>query len=1188
MASIIGKYNEIYKKIKAISDEIQHTNEAISALKSDANDAIPARIAHLEEQLKKIDEYLLKVQAFRHLAEQHISSKNVLTIEAPPNYRVNLNRLRRWAMMIDPRDKQDPSEPDDPYAQKVYLVATCDEFFLEKKKREFTEKVENLRLELNEDKGGEVQELCDKLDALRAELAEFCESVEVKAFAAEVVDANQTFMFKENRVQFRKAIHDPEYYVPGAYGLPFRFAEEQREKLKTQMGVFYNKDAGRVYLPVEKINPQQEFLMTVSCVPSREKVAELDAGLRNFLLNIIDKSPVGSRKICVLDAERQNTTLLGSVKQLQDTFAMDVIPKTKEQMTAAIEKIVASFSDIDEMIEEYDSVAEYNQMASLEKKITRNVLVLVGWPSEFDSGDKALMKRIIANYERYGVSLILVEYGETDYSNQHFGISEFDAEDVIHIHMSKKDTSISFGNGTPYKFAWYTFKGGLSSEYVSSLKEHTVEKKALGNEYINHFDMVNLPAYTRSYKKIELPFGIDNKEKVHQVSFENENFAAYLVGASRSGKSTLLHTLIAGLIRNYHPDNVELWLADFKQLEFEKYITNLPPHVKYVLLDESTELVYDLIDKLTEKMMERQHLFARLGKERIDQIDATKLDAPLPVIFVILDEFSIMSQAIADSPTYKLRLQNLLAKGAALGIRFLFSSQTFTTGVAGLTQTARAQIQQRISMKGSREEIGATLELSSNNKTEQVRNWMDALPPYYALIKSRKSADTPPEVNRVLVMYFKDYAVRNDMIRTLNQRMYAVDQYDPAHIDSYVDKHPVLVDGKVYELYSSDRFMENVNAKMRSADSFGDETFAAVGTPRLMESMKLLSFSAETRENLLLISRPSEQACTASIISSMAKSFQAQGKKVSIWAYGKNRLYRAYADSVWNGSEYAGLQIVEDADAICDAIYEMRQKIEAREASDELIVMLGMERICSDFEFADGGNAGSSERRESFEERRKQREEELKKKGAVVQSEAEMDQVKLAQAWIKYSKPLKAEYKAQGLTAEEMKQKLAEDRAKFMQEFTGQSASPAPAAAPAAPVQETPAAASPAETSSETAEKKHQPGAYNAKDDFLYIIKQGSRLGYHFMMVLNDYSDLKQTFTKLDFFRHRMAFQVSVEDSRALFSSRSASELPEHICQYYNTLDRFSFRPYLHRGVTWEGWYVNDEGQVNSPFVKKD
>ena len=151
-------------------------------------------------------------------------------------------------------------------------------------------------------------------------------------------------------------------------------------------------------------------------------------------------------------------------------------------------------------------------------------------------------------------------------------------------------------------------------------------------------------------------------------------FAAFLMGASRSGKSTMIHTLIAGLIRSYHPDNVELWLADFKQLEFKRYIDHLPPHVKYVLLDESEEMVFDLVDKLNGEMMERQKLFSRLGVQRLDQIDPKMLDHPVPVIFVILDEFSIMSQAIAESPAYKLRLQNLLAKGAALGIKFLFGT----------------------------------------------------------------------------------------------------------------------------------------------------------------------------------------------------------------------------------------------------------------------------------------------------------------------------------------------------------------------------------------------------------------------------------------------------------------------------------------------------------------------------------
>ena len=1172
MDLMIEKYNRIYEKVKSISEEIQQCKETVLGLKNTMDHTTPARIEHLEEQIKKIDEYQLKIKAFRQLAEKHINSKNVLTIEAPPNYRVNLNRLLQWAMMIDPTEKNDP------YAQKVYLVAKCDEFFLSKKKQEFTEKIQQLKVEMEEGNASEIENLNQRMKELQEELVRYAESEELAEFSRDAVLANQKYIFDEKKEEYLPMNDTPSFYSPGAFGLPLKFAEKERERLKEKMGIFYNNETGRVYLPVERISPQNEFLMTISCVPARKKVNELDAGLRNFLLSIIDRSPVGSRKVSILDAERQNTALLGSAKIMQDTFALETVPRTKDQMTATIEKLAASFSDLDEIIEDYDSVIEYNRNAIPEKQITRKLLILIGWPNAFEENDRSLLKRIVANYERYGISLILVDFQEEG-KKKSYGLSEYMTEDEIHIEMGRTETTITFGTGDPYKFAWYLFKGNLSSRYAASVKQHTVRKESLGNEYIKRCDFLSEPAYVREYKKLELPFGIDSKEKVHSVSFENENFAAYLVGASRSGKSTLLHTLIAGLIHNYHPDNVELWLADFKQLEFEKYITYLPPHVKYVLLDESTELVYDLIDKLTEKMMERQHLFAKLGKERIDQIDPMKLKEPLPVIFVILDEFSMMSQSLADSSVYKLRLQNLLAKGAALGIKFLFSSQTFTTGIAGLTGTARAQIQQRIAMKGTKEEISETLELSSNLRTEQVRNWMDALPPHYALMKYRVSADTLPEVKRVLVMYFKEYAVRNQMIQRINQKMIPVDQYDPGNINTYVNKHPVLVDGKKYDIYSEEKFTDRVNQYLRSDSAMEDEVYASIGTPRLMEDMKLLTLSAETKENILLIARGAEQACCASIISSMIKSFLLQKKKVSIWAYSKNRLYRTYGSALWKNGEYEGVRIIEDNDGICDAIYELRQKIEKREPGDELIILIGMDRICGDFEFADG--VSHSEYRESFEERQKQQEEELRKKGALAESEEELEKVKKAQEWAKIFISIKKQCKAEGLGKEEMDKKIMEAR----NEFFGVKAETGAAEKETKPVGTTKKEVK-TEDKTEPNKKEHQPGAYNAKDDFIYLVRQGSRLGYHFMMVLNDLSDLKQTFTKIDLYRHRMAFQVTTEDSRELFQNRYASELPEHICQYSNMLERYSVRPYLHKGITWEGWFVNEEGKLISPFVE--
>ena len=124
------------------------------------------------------------------------------------------------------------------------------------------------------------------------------------------------------------------------------------------------------------------------------------------------------------------------------------------------------------------------------------------------------------------------------------------------------------------------------------------------------------------------------------------------------------------------------------------------------------------------------------------------------------------------------------------------------------------------------------------------------------------------------------------------------------------------------------------------------------------------------------------------------------------------------------------------------------------------------------------------------------------------------------------------------------------------------------------------------ETAADQKESKEH-GAYNAGADFADIIRQGSRLGYHFMMVLNDYSDLRQTMTRIDLYRHRLSFACDVDTSRELFSSRAASSLPEHVCQYSNRMEQFSFRPYIHPGISWEGWYADEDGKLVSPFVSE-
>lgn len=1164
MILLLEKYDEVYRKYKDISDKIADAKREISKISDVSSNEIPARIENLKNQLEKIDEYVLKVESFKKLAEESLTSKNVLTVEAPPGYRVNLNRLRSWAMKIDPRAKDDPNAKDDPYAQRVYLVACCDLRFLGQKKAEFLQRIAELEKDQSVGATEAIKELEAKIEALNSELREYAQGDDVKEFVRMVQGENEDHICLEAPTKYTVRREEPDFWVPGSYGMPIPAEGEHSKKLKNYLGDYFDEVSGEVFFPYGKIRTNTEFAMTVSCIPARRRLSEMDAGIRNFAYNFIDKAPVGTRKVYIIDAVRQNTMLAGSLKELENSCVMHSIPRNQEQINTTLEELVSSFNEIDDTLEHYDTVAQYNKSVTNDKKIPRTLVVLVGWPNAFDKAAVGHIKRIVTNYERYGISFIAVRIAAKESTKEDFNLSEYVGENVIHVEMTAKENLISYGNEESQLFNWYTFKHGLSEDYCAAVKANNVRKDELGNEYTERCNIKGSPDYTRKYKKLELPFGIGAKDSVQKISFENENFATYLVGASRSGKSTLLHVLIAGLIRNYHPDNVELWLADFKQLEFKNYIEHLPPHVKYVLLDESPELVYDLLDKLTAKMLERQHLFGKLNVKRIDQIDPATLDEPMPVIFVILDEFSIMSQAVSESQAYKLKLQNILAKGAALGIRFLFASQTFTKGIAGLTGTAKDQVQQRISMKASREEIDATLELTANLKTDQVKLWMEALPPHYALIKQRPKEDAAPEVKRVHVMYFKDYDVRDRMIDEINAQMKASDTYQPDNIYSYVDKHPVLVDGNSYEAFDEKRVREYITVIAKDESRYnGDETFVSFGTPRLMENMKAIAIAPESRQNILFVADSAEAHCQMSVLMSVVKSFEMQGKEVEVWAYDRNRIYRAFRDTLW-----ADYEVLLSAEDVARRIKELKEVVQSKDDSEEkMIVLIGFENILPELEFVDGEiqieveeatKVTDAVNKETEEETEAKADEETDVEVQEPDADA-LRQKMLAEMMAKRLGSISVE------TPEEEDEE--EDLAALKAQISGQFAQ----------VKETEKSIT-ANNASTTAYRSVAKG--NLLADLQYVIQQGGRKGIHFAVVLNSYGDLKQTGLRLDYFRHRVAMSMPAEDSRTMFGTKVASELPEHIGVYTDMMDRYSFRPYLHRGLTWDGLEVSENGEV--------
>ena len=69
-------------------------------------------------------------------------------------------------------------------------------------------------------------------------------------------------------------------------------------------------------------------------------------------------------------------------------------------------------------------------------------------------------------------------------------------------------------------------------------------------------------------------------------------------------------------------------------------------------------------------------------------------------------------------------------------------------------------------------------------------------------------------------------------------------------MNSYTDKHPVLVDGNTFDAFDNAEFMTHVHdLKTQSqSDLSGEEMFVSFGTPRLMVRTKAAALSSETRK----------------------------------------------------------------------------------------------------------------------------------------------------------------------------------------------------------------------------------------------------------------------------------------------------------------------------------------------------
>ncbi|AKK10412.1 type VII secretion protein EccCa [Corynebacterium uterequi] len=170
------------------------------------------------------------------------------------------------------------------------------------------------------------------------------------------------------------------------------------------------------------------------------------------------------------------------------------------------------------------------------------------------------------------------------------------------------------------------------------------------------------------------PLNLDLKEAAHGGMGPH----GLCIGATGSGKSELLRTLVTALAATHSPRDLNLVLVDFKGGATFLGCESLP-HTAAVItnLQDEAVLVERMHDALSGELNRRQEVLRKAGNyANITEYNAAEA-TPLPSLVIIVDEFS---ELLGQHPDFADLFVAIGRLGRSLGVHLLLASQRLEEG----------------------------------------------------------------------------------------------------------------------------------------------------------------------------------------------------------------------------------------------------------------------------------------------------------------------------------------------------------------------------------------------------------------------------------------------------------------------------------------------------------------------------
>ncbi len=213
-------------------------------------------------------------------------------------------------------------------------------------------------------------------------------------------------------------------------------------------------------------------------------------------------------------------------------------------------------------------------------------------------------------------------------------------------------------------------------DFADKIKAYYEKKKAVKRELKDL--QKDEKFWTESSQfKVSVPVGWDINHKEVRFEIGEVQNHTLICGRSGSGKSNFLHVLIQNLAFYYAPNEVQLFLLDYKEgVEFNAYTDpNILEHARLVSVASSVGYGMSFLSWLCKEMQERANLFKQFN---VKDLSDYRKHGEMPRLIVVIDEFQVLfsDNSSKGKESVEQSLNTLLKKGRSYGVHLILATQT--------------------------------------------------------------------------------------------------------------------------------------------------------------------------------------------------------------------------------------------------------------------------------------------------------------------------------------------------------------------------------------------------------------------------------------------------------------------------------------------------------------------------------